>query len=140
MQNMAKVGASGGRFAVGSVSSRGIFWIVIVVWAAATLYVARIWHFDFRLALLVILVVVAIGAVVTRRREPNADGRRSRTFLLVGLIFIAGAACGVFNYIEAGRHWHDLLAIPLLLAVGLYLIRRDLKSRATPSAIEKTSE
>jgi uncharacterized membrane protein YoaK (UPF0700 family) len=139
MQNMAKVGASGGRFAVGSVSSRGIFWIVIVVWAAATLYVARIWHFDFRLALLVILVVVAIGAVVTRRREPNADGRRSRTFLLVGLIFIAGAACGVFNYIEEGRHWHDLLVIPLPLVVGLYLIRRSLKSRATRDSLEKTS-
>ena len=140
MQNMAKVGASGGRFAVGSVSSRGIFWIVIVVWAAATLYVARMWHFDLRLVLLVILVVVAIGAVVTRRRELNTGVRRSRTFLLVGLIFIAGEACGVFNYIEAGRHWHDLLVIPLPLVVGLYLIRRGLKSRAAPDSLEKTSD
>jgi uncharacterized membrane protein YoaK (UPF0700 family) len=140
MQNMAKVGASGGRFAAGSISSRGIFWIVIVVCAAATLYAARIWHFDFRIALLVILVVVAIAAVGTRRGEPNTGGRRSRTFLLVGVIFIAGAVCGVFNYIEEGRHWHDLLVIPLPLVVGLYLIRRGLKSRATPDSPEKTSD
>jgi hypothetical protein len=57
----------------------------------------------------------------------------------VGLIFIAGAACGVFNYIEEGRHWHDLLVIPLPLVVGLYLIRRSLKSRATRDSLEKTS-
>jgi len=140
MQNMAKAGASSRLFATEKISARGVFWIAVVVWAAAMLYSARIWHFDPRLVLLLILVVVVIGAVVTRRHNLSAAGGRSRTSLLVGLIFIAGAACGIFNYLERGRHWHDLLVIPLPLMVGMYLIYRSLKRRAAPKALDKISD
>jgi len=140
MQDMAKAGASSRFVAMEKISARGVFWVAVVVWAAAMLYAAHIWRFDLRLALLVILVVVVIGAVVTRRNNLGTDGGRSRTSLLVGLIFIAGAACGVFDYLERGRHWHDLLVIPLPLMVGMYLIYRSLRPLAAPKALDEASD